>query len=235
MVPEGRLQLVAALLEEGKLVAREVVEVIAVAAHEVREDRAGDDGTLVLQPLYEPFHIMLGVEAHAPHARVELDVDGEAHHALALRLADKCLEQAETVHLGLQSILEESAEAAHFGVHDHDVRRDARLPEGHALVRYGHCQIIDPVVLQCLGHLHRTRPIGVGLHHAHHAGVGFHEGTIVVEVLDHGTQIHFQNGLVHLLLQSVGDLLEVEGACSLDEHHAVVQCLELLTPCQVVG
>ena len=53
LVAEGGLQTAAALVEELELTGGEVVERVAVAAHEVGEDRARNDGLLVLQTVDE--------------------------------------------------------------------------------------------------------------------------------------------------------------------------------------
>ena len=50
----------------------------------------------------------------------------------------------------------------------------------------------------------------------------------MVEVLHHGTKVHLEDGLMNFLFQSVRNLFEVEGPCSLDEYDAVADELKLL-------
>ena len=121
MVLEGGLQLCAALLEESKLMSRELVETIAVGAYKMGEHRTRYDGVLMLQTVYQLLHVVLGVEAQPVHAGVELYVYGESCHALTLCCLDKSIEQTERVDLRLKVIVEHCLEGRHLRVHNHDV------------------------------------------------------------------------------------------------------------------
>ena len=57
------------------------------------------------------------------------------------------IQQAETVHLWFQIILEKRAEGTHLRVHNHNVSRDASIAECNALVSNSNSQIIHPMIL----------------------------------------------------------------------------------------
>ena len=94
LMVEGSLQLLAALVEELELMGRERIETVIIASHEVREHAARDDGVLMFQSAYQLLHIVLGIEAQAVHAGIQLDMHretsalrqeaGTAHHILQL-------------------------------------------------------------------------------------------------------------------------------------------------------
>ena len=228
VVRESPLKHVGAIEETAVLLGRELVEPVAVATHEVREHGTWHECRLAFESLYQGRHVLHGVEAQAVHASVQFYVYGHAGDASTLGSMDESIEEAETVHLGLQVVLEEGVETGHLGVHDHDVLRYAVGTEQGTLVGHRHGQIAHLLLaLQGLCHLHGTSAIGIGLDHADDASLRLEEGAVVVEILHHGTQVDLQYGFVHLLLQSLGDGVEVERACTLDEHQAVAQVLKL--------
>ena len=63
LVAEGGLQTAATLVEELELAGGKVVERVAVAAHEVGEDGAWNDGVLSFQPADDLVDVFLRVEA----------------------------------------------------------------------------------------------------------------------------------------------------------------------------
>ena len=83
------------------------------------------------------------------------------------------------------------------------------------------------MVLQGLGNLNGTSPIAVGLDHADHLRLGLEERAEVVQVVDDGTEIHFQNGFMDFLLQQFADLLEAKAAGTLQQDDLVVQLAEV--------
>ena len=83
--------------------------------------------------------------------------------------------------------------------------------------------------LQRLRYLDGSCAIGIGLDHADEFRLGLHEAAIVVQVVDDGPEIHFQRGLVYLLHQQFGDLVESEGTCSLQQDDLTGQGLEHFT------
>ena len=103
---------------------------------------------LTLQPLYQSRHIGNGVEAQTMHSRIEFDVNREALDTLALSSMNEGFEQAEGVNLGLEVVVEQRSERGHFGIHNHDTRRDTCLTQFHTFVGYGNSQIVDTMVLQ---------------------------------------------------------------------------------------
>ena len=130
----GCLQLATGSIKKGKLMVREVVEAVGVAAHEVAEHGAGHEGRLPTQTLDELGHVGGGVEAQAVHPRVELDVDGEIGDAVFLSSVDECFEDVEREDFRLQTVVEKHLEGRHLGVHNHDVGRDASLAQVSTLV-----------------------------------------------------------------------------------------------------
>ena len=174
LVVKGGLQFRACLVEELELTCREIVEVVAVASHEMREHRAWYYGVLPFQPVYNPVNVPQGVEAKAVHTRVELYVYGISCYSLLFGSLYQGVHKPEAIHLWLQFVVEHCLEGCHFGIHYHYVARDAVFPQCHSLVSHCHGKIVHAVVLQCLCHFHGTSSIGVSLHHAYNFCSGFH-------------------------------------------------------------
>ena len=130
--------------------AREGVELVAVATDEVAEHGAGDQGCLSAQAFDEAWHVAFGVEAETVHSCVELDVDGEIGDAFLLGSMDELFEQGETEHLWLQAVVEEGLEGGGFGVHNHDVGCDAPFAQVGSFVGHRHGEIIHTIVLKGL-------------------------------------------------------------------------------------
>ena len=147
LMGEDTLQLTAALVEEGELLGREVVEAVAVGAHEMAEHRTRDDGVLMLQTVDKFVYILHRVEAQTVHARIELDMYGPARDTFLTSGLDECVHQTEGIDLGLQVVVEHGLEGRHLRVHDHDIGGDACLTERNTLVGHGHGEIIDTLVL----------------------------------------------------------------------------------------
>ena len=226
---EDALQLTAALVEEGELLGREVVEAVAVGAHEMAEHGARDDGVLMLQTVDELKDIIHGVEAQTMHTRVELDMYGPTRDTLLTGSLDQRIHQTEGIHLRLQVVVEHRLEGRHLRVHDHDIGGDASLTERDTLVGHSHGEIIDTLILQGLGDLHSTSTIAVGLDHAHHLRIGLQERTEIVQVLHHGIEVHLEDGLVDLLLQLLRDLVETKRTGAFQQDQFVAQSREGLT------
>ena len=163
------------------------------------------------------------------HASIQFDVYWPTRNALFLSSMYQFIHQSERVHLWFQVPVEHGLEGRHLRVHDHDVLRDAVATQGHTLVSHSHGQIVHPMVLQGLGHLHSTSSIGISLDHAHQLGLGLQEGTVEVQVVHHGIEVHFEDGLMHLLLQPFCDAVEAKCPGSLDEHYFIVQLTERIT------
>ena len=167
LVREGCLQLSAGHIELLELKGREVVEVITVGANEMAEDGSGNDSRLMLQSLDNLINVALWVEAQTMHTSVELDVHWPARDTLLLRSMYQRIHQSEGVHLWFQVVVEHGIEGRHLGVHNHDVLCDAVTTQGDTLVGNCHSQIVNTMVLQRLGHLHRASSIGICLDHAY--------------------------------------------------------------------
>ena len=230
MVGEAGLKGVGAQSEAAELLAREVVEAVAVAAHEMGKDAARQQGRLAREAGDKLRHILQRVEAQTVHARVELDVDGEIGDAVALRRIDEGVEQTEGIDLGLELIPEERVETRHLGIHHHDARSDARTAQRGTLVGDGNGQIGNALILKRLGHLDGAGTVGVGLDHADDrrapdaVALGHtEEGAVVVEILNDGGQVDLKHRLVDLLHEGGRDALEAVAAGALDEDDAVMK------------
>ena len=231
---EGGLQLTAGGIELSELLGREGIEIVAVGAHEMREYRARDDGVLMLQTVDQEGDFgVLGVlriiraigdiKSQTMHASIKLDMHGPAGDTFLARCLDEGVEQTETVDLGLEVVVEHGLKGGHLGIHDHDIGGDAGLAEGDTLVGHRHSEIVDMVILQCLGNLHRTCTIAVGLNHAHHLRLGLQERTVIVQVLHHGIEIHLKDCLMHLLFQLLRNLVEAETTGTLQQNQFVAK------------
>ena len=223
LMVEGSLQLSASLIEEFKLMGREIIETIVIASHEVREDRTRDDGILMLQLTDKLLHIVFRIEAHAMHTGIELDVNRESGDTLLLCSLDERIEQSERIHLRLQVVIEHGLEGSHFRVHDHDVAGDTVLAKGDPLIGNSHSQIIYTMILQGLGNLYRSGTIAICLDHTDQFGFRLHEGTVVVEVGNHRIQVDLEGGFMHLLHQQFGKLIETKLAGTLQEDDLITE------------
>ena len=222
VVWECCLQRICSYQVAAVLFGRELVERVAVAAYKVGKYAAWNKCCLMLQLLYEPWHLGLGVEAEPVHSGIELDVNGHACYACTLGCVDKCVKYAERIDFGLQIVLEECIETGHLGVHYHNGLGNAVAAQQCAFVGNGNCQIAYLcLALQGLGDLDCSCSVCIGLDHTDNFGIGIQERAVVVQVVDYCTKIDFQYCLVYLLLQCLGDFLEMEAACSLDKYHAV--------------
>ncbi len=223
LMVEGCLQLLATLVEQLELMGGESIEAVIVAAYEVREHTARDDGILMFQLANQFLHVVLRVEAQAMHTSIELDMNRESGHALLLGRLDKRIEQAEGINLWLQVVIEHGLEGGHLRVHDHDVAGDAVLAKGHALIGNCHGEIIHTMVLQGLGDFHGSCAIAIRLDHADELGLWLHESTIVVQVGYYGIEVYLQCSLVYLLHQEFGELVETKLTGTLQEDYLITQ------------
>ena len=228
LMVEGSLQLLAALVEELELMGREGIEAVIIASHEVREHAARDDGVLMFQSAYQLLHIVLGIEAQAVHAGIQLDMHRETSDSLLLGSLDKGVEQTERVNLGLKIIIEHGLEGGHLWIHDHDIAGDTVLAKRHTFIGNSHGKIVHTVILQGLGYFHCSRSIAVGLDHADQLGLGLHKRAIVVQVGYHSIEVHLERGLMHLAYQKLGELVETKLACALEQDDLIAQRLEHL-------
>ena len=171
-------------------------------------------------------HVVLRVETKAMHTSIQLDVYREACDAFLLSRLDQGIQDAERINLWLQVVIKHGLESGHLWVHNHDVAGNAILTKGHTLVSHSHRQVIHTMVLQGLGNLYGTCAITIRLDHTYQLGFRLHERTIVVEVGNHGIQVDFQSGLMHLANQEFGQLVETKLACSLQQDNLITQRLE---------
>ena len=171
--------------------------------------RTGQQSRLALQPT-DKGRNLLGHESQTVHPGVELDMDGEVGDALFLGSLDQRIEQMEAVDFRFQLVVKQGLERRHLGIHDDDGRRNARLTQVRPFICHGNGQIVHPVVLQGLGYLIGPCTVGGRLHHAHHLRVGHQEAAVVVQVVHHGVQVDFENGLMHLQFQLFRHFIEVE-------------------------
>jgi len=77
------------------------------------------------------------------------------------------------------------------------------------------------MVLQRLGYLHAARAVGVCLYHTHELCFGLHERSVVIQVLNQGSEVHFEHGFVHLLHQKVSYTVKAERTRAFDKDDLV--------------
>ncbi len=172
---EGSLQFPAALIEFPELHLGEVIKVLAVASHEMREHAAGDDGILMLQSVDDFIQVFFRVKAQTVHTCIQFDVYRIARDTFLLCSMYQCIHQTEIIHFRFQVILKHGLEGSHLRIHNHDITGDAVLTQGHTLVSHSHSQIVHAMILQGLCHLHSTGTVSICLHHAHQFGLRFHK------------------------------------------------------------
>ena len=83
------------------------------------------------------------------------------------------------------------------------------------------------MVLQRLGNLIETGSIGECLDHADGLHRGGHQTAVMVEVVDHGSEVNLEGGLVDLQGETLGDAVEPEAARAFHEDERVAQGVEL--------
>ena len=147
-------------------------------------------------------------------------------HPFFLRLVNQGLQQTETVHLRFKVVLEQGRKTAHLRIHNHDIRRNAGLPQVHAFVSHGHGQIIHLMILQGFGNLHSAGPVSRRLYHTYHLRLRLHETAVIVQIIHYGIQIDLQCRFVHLQGQVFRQNVETERPCPFDENHFVVQRIQ---------
>ena len=152
MMLECSLQFIGRLVETLYLEFGEIIEFGTVTAYEMREYRTRDDRGLFLQAVYKLGHILRG-ESQTMHTGIYLDMYGEVGHTVMLGCTDNHIQKMETVHLGLQFVVEQGVERCTFRIHHHDAGGYARFTQLGTLIGHSHSQIIHLTVLQRLGHL----------------------------------------------------------------------------------
>ena len=182
------------------LSTRKCIKLRCITAYKVREYRPCNDSILALQPFYKSWHI-LGSKAQTVHTRIQFYMNREVGDAFFFCLLNQCIQQMEAVHFRLQLIIEHSLECRHLRIHNDNARRNTCFAQFGTFVGHSHSQIIDMMFLQCLGNLIRACTIRRRFHHADHLGFRFQFTTIIIQVGYHGSEIHFKNRFVNLLLQ----------------------------------
>ena len=91
------------------------------------------------------------------------------------------------------------------------------------------------MILQGLRHLYGASTIGIGLDHADQFCLGLEERTEIVQVVDNGIQVDFEDGFMHLLFQLLCDLVEAKHTSAFNQDQLIVQRAEHLTTKELVG
>ena len=222
----GFLQHGRSFVETFELLLREVIKPFIVATHKMRENGTRPQCLLVLQTLDECRHIVFGVESQPAHTGIQLDVYRKFRNAFVACSVHKGIEESETVDFRFQPVLEEGVECRHFRIHDDDSHGDACLAEFGTFIGVCHCQIVHSEVLQRACHLDASAAIGPRLHHTGESCAGLHERTVVAHVLCQSAEIHFKHRFVDLQFQHLRNGVKAEVACTLQQHHIVVQRLQ---------
>ena len=137
-----------------------------------------------------------------------------------------CVEQAETVHFRLQLVFKQDIEAAEFRIHDDKRDRDTLLAQFFSFVSNGNSQVVATMFLQCLCQFIGTSSVSESLDHADHLSLWLQLRAVIVEVMDNGIQVHFQDRLMYFLLQQLGYTLEMELAGAFYQDQLVFEFLE---------
>ena len=146
------------------------------------------------------------------HTSIQFDVNREIGNSFLFSRLNQFIEQVEAIDFRLQLIVEHCLEGSQFRIHDDDGAVNACLAKFGAFIGYGHGQVIHPMILQGLGHFVRTGSVCRRLHHTHHLGIGLQLAPIVIQVINQGIQIDFENGFVHLQLQAIGYVIEMKAS-----------------------
>ena len=217
------LKLTASFKEKLILMGGETVKIITVTSYKMRKDRTGYHCGLMLETFYQCRHVMKRVKAQTVHARIQFDMNREVGYTFLFCLADQCIQQTETVDFRFKIIFKEGLEAAHLRIHDNDIGLDARLTQIHAFVGNRYSQIIDLVILQCLGNLNGSGTIGRSLDHTNHLGFRLEKATVIIQVIHHGIKVNLQDRLMDLAFQQIGQLVKPERTRTFDQYHILMQ------------
>ena len=163
------------------------------------------------------------------HARVQLDMHRPSCDTLLLGRMNQRIHQSEGIDLWFQVVVKHRLEGRHLRIHNHDVLCDAITTERHARVGNGHSEVVDTMVLQRLGYLYGTCTIGIRLHHTYQFGFRFQERTVVVQVIHHCIEVHLQDGLMHLLLQQLRQMIEAKDAGTFQQDDLIMQVTKDIT------
>ena len=82
------------------------------------------------------------------------------------------------------------------------------------------------MILKRLSYLHAARTVCVCLYHTHELCFGFHERSVVIEVLNQGSKVHLKYGFVHLLHHKVGYTVKAKRPRSFDKYYLVAHTAE---------
>ena len=132
---------------EIKLIVGELIEVISVRTDEMREDRARNKRILIIQILYELWHIVNRVETQTMHTSIKFDMYRISCDTLFPCCMTKCIEKSEGIYLWLKFIVEHGLEGCHLRIHNHDVCCDASSSQLYALIGNGNSEIVNAMIL----------------------------------------------------------------------------------------
>ena len=208
---------------------RESIEIITIRTHEMREDRARNNGLLVFQEIDQLVNIVLGIKTESMHASIKFNMYWPACNTFLTGCPNKGIHQPEGIDFRFQVIVEHRLEGRHLRIHNHNVGRNTSFAECDTLIGNSHSQIIDTMILKRLGDLNGTSAIGIGLDHTDHLRIWLQKRAIVIQIVYHSIQVYLQDRLVDLLFQLFSNLIETETAGTFQQDQFVTETIEGLT------
>ena len=188
----------------------------------MREHR-GDGDVILRCKEIEHFRQFLLHEAHSVHTGVELYVEGILRDAVFRGLACHVAQHLHGVDFRFEAVGEHRAVIHYLRIHDDDRHRYAALPQFYTLVEHRNRQISSALRLQGLGYLVAAGAVAGGFHHGDESGAGGEVRPEIIEILDHGVEVHFEHGFMFPRLEHLGQPLETELRRTLDEDGLVLE------------
>ena len=150
-------------------------------------------------------------------------MNGEVLDACLTSLLTQPFQELHTIHLGLELMRKERISHRELGVHNHNMSADPLLAQLTPFVSHRYGEIVHPMLLQRTRQLKGTRPVAIGLDHTDQRMVRREERTVVIEVVDDGTEVDIQDRLMLTRRESAVDLIEGEAPCALDQDTSIVE------------
>ena len=195
-----------------------------VGCSEMAENGTNGYGILMAETIDQFLHLWI-LEAQAMHAGVDLDMHRIIGYTHALCLFDESIQESETIDFGFQAILDNRAEGSHLGIHHHDASTDALTSKFSTFICHCNSQVIDVLVLQCLGQFVTACTIPECFHHARQLCLGLEMTAITVQVVNDGIEVNLKYGFMTTKLQFIANAFKLIGTCSLEKNQFVLELL----------
>ena len=227
-IGKRRSQTAAHTVETGDLLPRITILLGHIGTVQVRKDRSDLHRRSFAQRFGQ--HIQLPFHKTQPvHARIELDMDRVTLLSDPFDGFRKKRQRTEIVYFGLQPVSDHQIETALVGIQNDDRHSNSPLAEQHPFVGESYGQVIDPLMLEHLGHLEIPGAVAGRLDHRQEPR------TEIIQVVDHGIEIDLQYRRMALAFERMTHPLEVAVTAALDEHHAPGHIVAAQVAQQLVG